>query len=83
MSIIISLIIGGLAGLFAGMIRKGHGFGFFGNIVVGLIGGFIGNFLFGLLGVQDTNFIGSVLVSTAGAIILLWIIGMFNNKELP
>jgi uncharacterized membrane protein YeaQ/YmgE (transglycosylase-associated protein family) len=79
MSIIISLIIGGIAGLLAGMIRKGSGFGFFGNIVVGLVGGFVGNILFGLLGINDTNFIGSIFVSTIGAVALLFILGIFQR----
>ena len=78
--LLVSLFIGGLAGLLAGMIRKGHGFGFFGNIVVGIVGGFIGNFVFGLFGVQDTNLIGSIVVSTIGAIILLYLISFFNKE---
>jgi uncharacterized membrane protein YeaQ/YmgE (transglycosylase-associated protein family) len=80
MSIIISLIIGGLAGLFAGWIQKGQGFGFVGNIIVGLIGGFIGNLLFGLLGIQDSNFIGSIIISTIGAVVLLYLISLFRNN---
>lgn len=79
MSIIISLIIGGIAGLLAGMIRKGSGFGLVGNIVIGLFGGFIGNIIFGLLGINDTNFIGSIFVSTIGAVVLLFILGIFQK----
>jgi uncharacterized membrane protein YeaQ/YmgE (transglycosylase-associated protein family) len=78
-SIIISLFIGGLAGLLAGYIQKGEGFGFFGNIIVGLIGGFIGNFLFGLLGIQDSNFLGSIVISTVGAVVLLYLLRLFKN----
>ncbi len=79
MSLFISLIVGGIAGLLAGIIRKGHGFGFFGNVIVGLIGGFIGNILAGFVGIQDTNLIGSILVSTGGAVVLLSLIGMFKS----
>lgn len=78
--LLVSLIVGGLAGLLAGMIRKGHGFGFFGNIVVGLIGGFIGNIIFGFFGVQDTNLVGSIAVSTIGAVVLLYLISFFNKE---
>jgi uncharacterized membrane protein YeaQ/YmgE (transglycosylase-associated protein family) len=81
MNFIISLIIGGLAGLLAGYIRKGSGFGFFGNIIVGLIGGFVGNLIFSTFGIQDTNFLGSVLVSTAGAVVLLFVLGLFGGNE--
>jgi uncharacterized membrane protein YeaQ/YmgE (transglycosylase-associated protein family) len=79
MGIIISLIIGGIAGLLAGIIRRGHGFGFFGNIIVGLVGGFIGNIIFSAFGIQDTNFIGSIAVSTIGAVVLLLVLGMFGK----
>lgn len=79
MGLIISLIIGGIAGLLAGQIRKGHGFGLIGNVVVGLIGGLIGGFLAPLVGITDTNFIGSIIVSTIGAVILLAILSLFNK----
>jgi uncharacterized membrane protein YeaQ/YmgE (transglycosylase-associated protein family) len=80
MNFIISLIIGGIAGLLAGLIRKGSGFGFFGNVIIGLIGGFIGNFIFSLFGIEDTNFIGSIFVSTLGAVVLLTIMSFFNRN---
>jgi uncharacterized membrane protein YeaQ/YmgE (transglycosylase-associated protein family) len=80
MNFIISLVTGGIAGLLAGMIRKGSGFGFFGNVIVGLIGGFVGNLIFSFFGIQDTNFIGSIFVSTIGAVLLLFIFGIFANN---
>jgi uncharacterized membrane protein YeaQ/YmgE (transglycosylase-associated protein family) len=79
MSFIISLIVGGIAGLLAGLIRKGKGYGFFGNIIIGLIGGFVGNLIFGLFGITDTNFIGSIVVSTVGAVILLSVLGFVKR----
>lgn len=79
MNIIISLIIGGIAGWLAGLIRKGEGFGFFGNIILGIIGGAVGGWVFGLIGIQDTNFIGSIVVSTIGAVIVLAIANLFRK----
>ena len=38
MALIVSLIIGGVAGWLAGLIMKGEGFGLIGNIVVGMVG---------------------------------------------
>lgn len=81
MGLIYSLIIGGIAGLLAGVIRKGSGFGFFGNIVVGIIGGFVGGFLADLVGLKgDANLLGQILTSTVGAIVLLSILNFFGNK---
>lgn len=83
MSLIYSLIIGGIAGLLAGVIRKGSGFGFFGNIIVGIIGGFVGNFLAGFVGLgREANLIGQILISTVGAIVLLSILNFFGNKSV-
>eukprot|EP01035_Chromulina_nebulosa_P047889 gene47889-64952_t len=43
------LLIGGLAGWLTGLITKGRGFGFAGNIIVGIVGAFLARFVFGLL----------------------------------
>jgi len=79
MNILIALLIGGIAGWLASLIRGGQGFGFFGNIVLGIIGGVIGGVAFGFLGIEDTNFIGSILVSTVGAVIVLVIASFFKK----
>lgn len=84
MGLIISLIIGGVAGLLAGQIRKGSGFGLFGNILVGIVGGFVGDFLAGtFLGMNDANgFVPRLVVSTIGAVVLLAILNFFGNKSV-
>ena len=48
--------------------------GIFWNIVVGIVGAVIGGFLFSLLGLSSNGLIGSLVVATIGAIILLWIV---------
>ena len=80
MGLIGAIIIGGIAGWLAGMIMKGKGQGILMNIVIGIVGGFIGGFLFGLLGMGgDTNLIGSLVVATVGAVILLWIVNKIKS----
>jgi uncharacterized membrane protein YeaQ/YmgE (transglycosylase-associated protein family) len=82
MSFIASIIIGGLAGWLAGLIRRGHGFGILTNIIVGIVGGFLGGLLFGALGIQGDGFIGNLIISTLGAVILLAILNFFGvNKS--
>ena len=44
-SLIVWLIVGGVAGWLAGLIVKGYGFGLIGNIVVGIVGAFIAGWL--------------------------------------
>lgn len=78
-SIIIMLAIGAVAGWLGGQIMKGRGFGIIGNIVVGIIGAFLGGFLFGLLGISAGGLIGSLVTATAGAVALLFIVGILKK----
>jgi len=53
---------------------RGAGFGLIGDLVLGLIGGLIGAWIFQQLGIHGPNgAIGAILVSTVGAIVLVWI----------
>lgn len=44
---LLSLVLGGLAGLLAGHLMSGHAFGWIGDVVVGAVGGLIGGLVFG------------------------------------
>lgn len=71
-SIIVFLIVGAIAGWLAGVIVKGFGFGFLGNIVVGIVGAFIAGWLFPQLGWGvGGGFFWAILHATIGAVILL------------
>ena len=78
-SIIVTLIIGALAGWLAGNLMKGKGFGILGNIVVGILGAFVGGFLFGLLGITAGGIIGSLITATVGAAALLFLVGLIKK----
>ncbi len=73
--ILIYLLIGALIGWLAGLIMKGKGFGFFGNVVIAILGSMVGGFLFKLLG-WGTGFVSALV----GAIVLLWFIGLLTKK---
>ena len=52
-ALLITLLVGAIAGWLAGQIVSGYGFGLLGNIIVGILGAFVASFLFherGLLG---------------------------------
>ncbi len=72
--LILFLIIGAIAGWLSGLLTKGSGFGLIGNIIVGVLGSFIGSLVFGLLGLSENNVIGSILVSTVGAVLPLIVV---------
>ncbi len=81
--LIIFLAIGAVAGWLAGNIMRGAGFGLIGNIVVGVIGafigGFVGNFIEGSAGFAIPAPWGAIVWATVGAVILLFIIGLFKR----
>jgi len=81
MGLIAALIVGGIAGWLAGIIMKGQGQGVMMNIVIGIIGGLVGGFLFSLLGMgsESSGMIGSIIVATIGAVILLWIVNKIKS----
>ena len=51
-----------------------------GDIVVGVVGALIGGFLFSTLGVSaGGGLLGSIVVATVGAVVLLFIIRMIKR----
>lgn len=77
---IVGAIIGIIAGWLAGTISHNHGFGIWGDLIVGLVGSFIGNFLVGMLGFAVYGIIGSIIASTLGALAFLWLIRLFHPQ---
>jgi uncharacterized membrane protein YeaQ/YmgE (transglycosylase-associated protein family) len=77
--LIVFLAIGAVAGWLAGNIMKGAGFDLVSNMVIGVIGALIGGFLFGQIGVSAGGLIGSILTATAGAALLLFVLGKIKT----
>ena len=78
--LIISLIVGAVAGWLAGTMMRGGGFGVVGNIIVGIVGGLIGGWLFTRLGISGGGgLLGSLVVSTIGAAILLFVVSLIKR----
>jgi uncharacterized membrane protein YeaQ/YmgE (transglycosylase-associated protein family) len=76
------ILIGVAAGWLAGKIMKGKGFGFFGDLVVGIIGALLGGFLFRLLGIYpDGGLIASLIVATVGALVLLYLLRLIKKTH--
>lgn len=81
MALLYVIIIGLIAGAIAGNIRKGSGYGFFGDIMVGLLGSVVG---YGLLHLffpgLNYGVIGDIIVGVIGSLILLSAISFFQKK---
>ena len=79
MGIIISLLLGCLAGFCAGKLMKGGGFGIIMNIVLGLLGGALGGWLFSLLGISWGGLLGQLATAIIGAVVIIWIASFFKK----
>lgn len=74
MHIVWTLLIGLVAGWLAGMLTKGRGFGLVGNLIVGVLGALLGGLVFGLLGIGAWGLLGRLVLATAGAVLLLFLL---------
>jgi uncharacterized membrane protein YeaQ/YmgE (transglycosylase-associated protein family) len=74
------ILIGIAAGFLAGAVVKGRGFGFLGNLIVGVIGAVLGGFIFGLLGISANNLLGSLVCAFVGAVVLLFLLRFIKGK---
>lgn len=78
---LVGIIVGILAGFLAGQVMKGSGYGIFVDLLLGLVGGVVGGFVLSLVGIGATGLIGSLLVSTFGAILLIWIVRQVRSNR--
>lgn len=74
-----AIIIGIFAGWLAEKIMK-RDHGLLTNLVVGLVGSLLGAFVAGMLGLGANGWIGSLVISTLGAVILLFLVGLFKRR---
>jgi uncharacterized membrane protein YeaQ/YmgE (transglycosylase-associated protein family) len=78
------IIIGIVAGWLTGKIMKGSGFGFFMDMVVGLIGALIGGFIsshLGFGGVGQHGMIMSILIAVLGAVLLTILLRLITGNR--
>lgn len=78
--IIYWIIVGCLAGWMAAWFRNRRDFSTLGSIVLGVIGAAVGGFIFRLVGLADTGFLGSLLMATFGAVIVLALADRMNRR---
>ena len=71
-ALFIWLVVGAIAGWFAGMVVKGSGYGLIGDIVVGILGGLIAGWLLPQVGIViGSGIIAAIIDAFIGAVILL------------
>jgi uncharacterized membrane protein YeaQ/YmgE (transglycosylase-associated protein family) len=78
------IIIGVIAGWLTGKLMKGSGFGFFMDMIVGLVGALVGGFLashLGFGGEGQHGLIMSIIIATIGAVILTVILRLITGNR--
>ena len=79
-TLLIWLVIGAVAGLLAGLLVRGGGFGLIGDIVVGIVGAFFGGWLLPQLGINlGVGYVPVIISATIGAVVLLLILRVIRR----
>ncbi len=85
MGILSWIVVGLIAGFFAGLVVNGGGYGCIGDVIVGVVGGLLGGFVasyFFHLGDPMSGInLESILIAFAGAVVLLLIIRLFVGRR--
>lgn len=77
--VILTIVIGILAGWIASR-TMGRRHGLIANLIVGLVGSWIGAILVSAFNLApQPGFVSSLVVSTIGAIVLLYLLGLFRR----
>jgi uncharacterized membrane protein YeaQ/YmgE (transglycosylase-associated protein family) len=83
-SILMMIVIGGVAGWLAGLVMRGSGYGIVGDIVVGLLGAFVGNWLLRAMSLSinlGSPALNRIVVSLIGALLLMFIVGLLRPRK--
>jgi uncharacterized membrane protein YeaQ/YmgE (transglycosylase-associated protein family) len=79
MSLIVTLIIGGVIGWLASLLMKTSAqMGLIANVVVGIVGAALGFWLAGALGIVAVGSVGAWIISIIGAVVLIAILKALN-----
>jgi len=73
-AVIVTIVIGAIAGWLAGVLVEGSGFGLIWNVIIGIAGAFVAGALFPRLGLGLTlggGVVGAIVTATLGAVVLL------------
>jgi len=85
MSILSWIVVGLIAGWFAGKVMKGGGFGLIGDIVVGVIGGVLGgwiaSYFFHVGDPMSGINLPSILIAFLGAVLLLFVLRLVTRRR--
>ncbi len=79
-ALLVTLLIGAIAGWLAGTLMRGRGFGLVGNILVGIVGAVVAGWILPAIGISiGGGLLGAVLHATIGAVIVLALVSLIRR----
>ncbi len=82
MSLLWWIIVGVIAGWATGKIMKGGGYGFWLDLLLGIVGAMVGGFIAPHLGLAASGgMIYTILVATGGAVVVVFLYRLITNKR--
>lgn len=76
------LLFGAIVGWIAGFLMRGGGYGFIGNIILGIVGSLVGGWLFDVVGISiRADWIGQLIKGVSGAVVIIFIAGLFRGRK--
>lgn len=82
--LLVAVIVWMLAGMFAGRLLRGSGYGPVGDVLLGLAGGVVGSIVVRLLNlgwIGDIWIIGNIIVGVIGAVVLVWLVRLVFKRD--
>jgi uncharacterized membrane protein YeaQ/YmgE (transglycosylase-associated protein family) len=79
--LLVTLVIGLIAGWLAGQIMRGSGYGLVGDLIIGIIGAFIGSWLWHFFNLPSLGniWVNNIVSATVGALVLLFILRLIKR----
>jgi uncharacterized membrane protein YeaQ/YmgE (transglycosylase-associated protein family) len=76
------ILVGLVAGWLTGKLMKGGGYGFFLDIVLGIVGAIVGGFIARAIGISsEGGLIYTILIALGGAIIVVFLVRLITGKK--
>ncbi len=76
------ILVGLVAGWVTGKIMKGGGYGFWMDIILGIVGALVGGFIAGAIGFRPAGgLIYTILIAIAGSILVVLIFRLITGKR--
>jgi uncharacterized membrane protein YeaQ/YmgE (transglycosylase-associated protein family) len=76
------ILVGLVAGWATGKVMKGGGYGFFVDIILGIVGAIVGGFIARAIGFSPAGgMIYTILIATGGAILVVFVFRLITGKR--